>query len=328
MFAVSNWASSSAWAATASANRRRVRDRSVGASARQAGRAARAASTAASASAAVANRWRATSTSVAGLIRSRVSDELIAAHASERASGQTGGVADRSRYPLVAVTGRVAPVAENIRGEAFAAGQRYSRAVARAGAQPVIVPPVVESFDRLAEGLARFDALVLHGGGDVDPARYGERPAAEQLYGIVAEHDELEFRLVAAAIELDLPVLAICRGIQLLNVALGGSLNQDIGNEDHWHQHHALNVEPGSTVAKALGTERPQRCHSVHHQSLKLVAPALRVVGWADDGTVEAVELPDARFVVGVQWHPEDTAATDPVQQSIFDALVAAGRPG
>lgn len=229
--------------------------------------------------------------------------------------------------PLIAVTGRLSPSAENVRGEAFASGQRYSRAIARAGAQPVIVPPAAEGFERLVEALRRFDGLVLHGGGDVDPRRYGEEPSAEQLYGIVPEHDELEFTLVQAALELDLPVLAICRGVQVLNVALGGSLYQDIGNEDHWHTLHAVALRPDSRTAAALGTHRPHACHSVHHQALKRVASSLEIVGQADDGTVEAVELASARWVVGVQWHPEDTAADDPVQQSLFDAFVTASTP-
>ena len=230
--------------------------------------------------------------------------------------------------PLIAVTGRLSPAADNVRGEAFSSGQRYSRAIARAGAQPVIVPPVVETFDRLLASLRRFDGLVLHGGGDIDPRRYGEEPAAEQLYGIVPEHDTLEFELLRAAIELDLPVLAICRGVQVLNVALGGTLHQDMGTEAHWHTLHPVTLTPHSRLALALGTVRPGACHSVHHQALKHVSPELDVVGLADDGTVEAVELPGARWIVGVQWHPEDTAADDPVQQALFDALVAQAVPG
>lgn len=228
-----------------------------------------------------------------------------------------------AHVPLIAVTGRLAPAAENVRGVAFAGGQHYSRALARAGAQPVIVPPAHETFERLLDSLRRFDALVLQGGGDVDPRRYGEEPSAEQLYGIVEDHDVLEFELVRAAVELDLPVLAICRGLQVLNVALGGTLHQDLGTEDHWFTHHPVELEAGSLTARAFRTERPAACHSVHHQALKDVAADLRTVGRAEDGTIEAVELPGARWVVGVQWHPEDTAAADPEQQALFDALVA-----
>lgn len=226
--------------------------------------------------------------------------------------------------PLVAISGRSSPAAERVRGAAYAAGQTYAQAVARAGGQPVIIPPEPRSFDHLARSIERLDALVLHGGGDVDPARYGEPASAEQLYGIVAEHDELEFRLVGAALAAGVPILAICRGLQVLNVALGGTLHQDIGSEAHWRVLHPVDVEPDSVLARVLGTTRPAECHSVHHQILNAIAPSLRVVGRAADGTVEAVELPGARFVVGVQWHPEDTAATDPVQQALFDALVAA----
>jgi putative glutamine amidotransferase len=232
-----------------------------------------------------------------------------------------------THVPLIAITGRLSDTAHNVRGEAFASGQRYSRAIGRAGGQPVILPPVAETYERFLTSLRRMDALVLHGGGDVDPRRYGEEISAEQVYGIVPEHDELEFALVRAALDLDIPVLAICRGLQVLNVALGGTLHQDIGNEDHWHTHHPVDVTPGSLLAKALGTDRPEACASVHHQALKDVAPALEIVGRAVDGTVEGVELTSARWVVGVQWHPEDTAATDPVQQSLFDALVQATLP-
>ncbi len=133
---------------------------------------------------------------------------------------------------------------------------------------------------------------------------------------------------MTTALRLGLPVLAICRGLQVLNVALGGTLHQDIGTESHWRVLHPVDVEPGSILAGALGTTRPAACHSVHHQSLNAVAAPLRVVGRAADGTIEAVELPDSRFVVGVQWHPEDTAATDPEQQALFDALVAAAGSG
>ena len=119
------------------------------------------------------------------------------------------------------------------------------------------------------------------------------------------------------ALELDLPVLAICRGLQLLNVAFGGSLHQHI--DGHKLVLHDVSVEPGSRLA-ALGTMRPA-CFSVHHQSIDRVGAGLVVTARADDGTVEGIELPD-HWVVGVQWHPEDTAADDPAQQALLDAFV------
>ncbi|MEZ5257881.1 MAG: gamma-glutamyl-gamma-aminobutyrate hydrolase family protein, partial [Ilumatobacteraceae bacterium] len=136
-----------------------------------------------------------------------------------------------SRAPLIAVTGRCSDTADNVRGAAFSSGQGYSRAVAAAGGLPVIVPPIAARYEQLLDTMSRFDALLLHGGGDVDPRRYGQEPTAEQLYGIVQDHDDLEFALVDAALYLGLPVLAICRGIQVLNVALGGTLVQDLGTE-------------------------------------------------------------------------------------------------
>jgi putative glutamine amidotransferase len=228
--------------------------------------------------------------------------------------------------PLIAVTGRISPSAERVRGEAFASGQRYSTALVRAAAQPVILPPVVDGLDLLPAALERIDGVVLHGGGDVDPRRYGEVPASDELFGIVPDHDEFELAVLTAALERRVPVLAICRGMQLLNVAMGGTLHQHLGNDDHWHRTHAVEVEPDSLLARALGTTLPQACHSVHHQAIKHLGAGLRTVATADDGVVEAVELDTPGWLVAVQWHPEDTAADDPVQQRLFDALVTEAR--
>jgi putative glutamine amidotransferase len=228
--------------------------------------------------------------------------------------------------PLIAVTGRISPSAERIRGEAYSSGQRYSTALVRAGAQPVILPPVVDGLDLIPAALDRIDGVVLHGGGDVDPRRYGEVPASEELFGIVPDHDEFELAVLADALERGVPVLAICRGLQLLNVAMGGTLHQHLGTDDHWHRTHPIDVEPASLLARALGTTRPQACHSVHHQAIKDLGAGLRVVASADDGVIEAVELDTPGWMVAVQWHPEDTAADDPVQQRLFDALVIEAR--
>jgi putative glutamine amidotransferase len=221
--------------------------------------------------------------------------------------------------------------ATNVRGEAFAAGQRYLRAIGRAAGHGVVLPPIVEDLEQVIASIDRFDGLVLHGGGDLDPTLYGEQPSAEQLYGIVADHDVFELAVLRAALDRDIPILAICRGMQVLNVALGGTLNQHIGNgdtesDDHWHTYHAVEIVAGSLLAAALQTTRPQACHSVHHQALKAVAPGLRIVATAADGTIEGVEYDGRSWVVGVQWHPEDTAATDAVQQHLFDAFVSTAR--
>ncbi len=227
--------------------------------------------------------------------------------------------------PLILIVGRVAAEAAPVRGEAYAAGQRYFRGIQRAGGIPVMVPPLPSLIDRLPELIERADGLVLHGGGDVDPRRYGQEPDAEELYGIVPEHDEVELAVVTEAAARDLPVLAICRGLQVLNVALGGTLRQDIGTDGHWHNFHEVRLDPASRVAEVMGTATPHHCHCVHHQALERVAPGLQVVGHdTTDGMVHAVESTEHRWVLGVQWHPEDTAATDHDQQHLFDGLVAA----
>jgi len=218
---------------------------------------------------------------------------------------------------FIAVPGRRTPEAKGLRTEAVAAGELYLDAVRRAGGEPAIVAPTAET-DRLAATLARFDGLLLLGGGDVDPHRYGAAEVREEVRGVDARQDAFEAAALQAALDLDLPVLAICRGAQLMNVVCGGTLHQHI--EGHRLLDHAVTVEPGSRLA-ALGLERPIG-HSVHHQSIDRVGAGLVVTARAGDGTIEGVELPN-RWVVGVQWHPEDTAAADPEQQRIFDAFVA-----
>ena len=224
--------------------------------------------------------------------------------------------------PHVVIVGRQSDEAQGVRGKPFAAGQTYFRAVERAGGVPLMLPPIPGLVDDIPSLLRRFDAVVFHGGGDIDPRRYGQEATEESLYGIVPEHDVMELAMVAAAIEADKPVLAICRGLQVLNVALGGTLVQDIGSEDHWLQYTVNELDAGSRIAKAMGTETPERCHCVHHQALDQLGDGLRVVGRHAGGIVHAVELDDARWIVGTQWHPEDSAADDPQQQGLFDQLV------
>jgi putative glutamine amidotransferase len=225
--------------------------------------------------------------------------------------------------PIIVIVGRVSPEASNVRGEAFAFGQRYSRAIVRAGGIPLMLPPIVDvTDDRIHDLLARIDGVLFHGGGDIDPTRYGQTKSAEQVYGIVEEHDAVELAVMRVAIELDVPVLAVCRGIQLLNVARGGTLVQHVGTDSHWHHYFPVDLEPGSRLAKAFGTEQPQQCHHVHHQALDTLGEGLRVVGRAADGMIEAVELETSTWIVATQWHPEDNAADDAEQQHIFDELI------
>ena len=224
------------------------------------------------------------------------------------------------------IVGRELPEGPGVRGEAFGAGRRYSEAVARAGGTPVIVPPLDYASASLERIVTAADALVLHGGGDVNPACYGQEPNAPQLYGVNDRHDAVELAVVGEFWAADKPILAICRGIQILNVSLGGTLVQHITVPGHTKEFHPVSLEPDSRTAHAMGNSRPMRCHSYHHQALDRVAHELRVVGRHDDGTIEAVEGTNKRWVVGVQWHPEDSADVDPEQQRLFDALIRVAR--
>jgi len=224
--------------------------------------------------------------------------------------------------PLVLIVGRLATEAKGVRGEPFAAGRRYFEAIARADGMPLMLPPLPSLVADVPDLLRQVDAVVLHGGGDVDPRHYGQQATAEQLYGIVPEHDEVELAVVRAALELDVPMLAICRGMQVLNVAMGGTLQQDIGTEAHWFANHEVELAPGSRMAKALGSHTVTAGHCVHHQALAVVADGLIVVGHTADGLVHAAEVDGTAWVVATQWHPEDTAHSDAQQQALFTALV------
>jgi putative glutamine amidotransferase len=206
--------------------------------------------------------------------------------------------------------------------DAFSSSQPYSRAVTRAGGVPVLVPPIAELAENAASVLRHFDGVLLPGGGDVDPRRYGQEATAEQLYGIVELHDELDIAVALGALEVDLPMLAVCRGMQVLNVALGGTLVQDIGTDDHWMREHSVQVDGASLIAEAVQNTHLEHCHSVHHQGIDRLAEPLTAIGYADDGLLEAVEYRSASWVVGIQWHAEDTASRAPHQQSIYDELV------
>lgn len=232
---------------------------------------------------------------------------------------------------LVLLPGRLSPEAKGVRESAIASGRRYSEAIARAGGVALTVPPLGATLAHVASLVERADAVLLHGGGDLDPTLYDQQTTTETVYGVVAEHDALELAIVRAAIAIDKPVLAICRGIQVLNVALGGTLHQNLvdtvaDSESHWNTYHPVEVSEGSRVAKAMGTTRPNGGHSYHHQSIDRVADALQVVALSDDRVIEAVEHRTATWIVGVQWHPEDDAATDEQQQGLFDALITAAR--
>jgi gamma-glutamyl-gamma-aminobutyrate hydrolase PuuD len=201
----------------------------------------------------------------------------------------------------------------------------YVLATERAGGFAVLLPPQAAGAD---EVLDRIDGLVLTGGADVDPARYGEVPAERTSAPRVAR-DEWEIALARGALDRDMPLLAICRGLQVLNVALGGSLHQHLpdvaGHEGHQPSPGVfgavdVTTEPGTRTAEVIGSRLRVSCH--HHQALARLAPGLKVTGRADDGTVEAVEVPGREFAVGVQWHPEE----DSQDVRLFAALAEAAK--
>lgn len=222
--------------------------------------------------------------------------------------------------PLIAIPGRRSDEAKGHRTPVVSGGRLYADAVHRAGGLPVVIPPT-EDLELIRATVERCDGMVLLGGGDVSPAYYGQEVSA-RLFGVDEFIDAFEIAAVQHAVSLDLPVLAICRGHQILNVAMGGTLIQHLENyEVHRDTMHEVELSPGSLVAEAMETTTPMT-HSFHHQALDVVAPTLTVVGTYADGTVEAVQHTSASWVIGVQWHPEDTAEEDSANQNLFNALV------
>jgi putative glutamine amidotransferase len=202
----------------------------------------------------------------------------------------------------------------------------YVQAVEAAGAIPLILPVVnVAGADEL---LTVVDGLLLTGGGDVHPEEYNQQTSS-RLLGVHRDRDRAELALTRAALSSSLPILAICRGVQILNIAAGGNLHQDIGAEvpvalDHTQtgpRHricHRVRLEPGSRLAEIFSPARDIEVNSLHHQALDAVADGLNVVGRAEDGIIEAVEAEGPAWVVGVQWHPESFAGFDDRFHALF----------
>ncbi|MGH9022843.1 MAG: gamma-glutamyl-gamma-aminobutyrate hydrolase family protein [Acidimicrobiia bacterium] len=218
---------------------------------------------------------------------------------------------------------------------ALAVPLAYLEAIHRAGGEEAVLLPVDLDEQRVGERLARFDGLLLIGGGDVAPSLYGEKPHP-QVFGIEPTRDGFESSVLRAAMARRMPILCVCRGVQVLNVALDGSLVQHLpdlagelahrGADGKDGVTHQVEIDPASKLAGVTGSGALD-VFSHHHQAIARVGEGLTPVAWAPDGTIEAVEH-QSGWVVGVQWHPEATAAEDQRQQSLFDALVErAGRP-
>ena len=224
--------------------------------------------------------------------------------------------------PRIALIGRFAEHTSATRYAAIVSARALVESVWRAGADPVtlLAAPAPDGMDWAAR-LAGFDGVLLCGGGDIDPQRYGHAYRHPDVYDVDWLQDESDLSLAAYALESGIPTLAVCRGLHVVNVARGGSLEQhmDIG---HRHMVHTVDVE---SAAPGIPTG-PFKASCYHHQRIDRLGKGLRVVGRADDNTVEAVEIDSPGWAFGVQWHPEDTADADPVQQAVFDAFVAASR--
>jgi gamma-glutamyl-gamma-aminobutyrate hydrolase PuuD len=223
--------------------------------------------------------------------------------------------------PVIGITTYVTPAKwGHWDQEAALVPQDYVRAVEAAGGRALLVPP---SDGGVEETLDALDGIIFSGGSDLDPEFYGQ-DAHPETVGVLPERDRAELTLLEAALERDMPVLAICRGSQVLNVALGGDLVQHlpevVGDEKHKHTpgtfaDHDVTVEEGTTLARLLGDQVPVKSH--HHQGFGRVGEGLLVSAHAEDGTIEAVEDPKRRFALGVLWHPE--AGED---ARLFDELV------
>jgi putative glutamine amidotransferase len=212
--------------------------------------------------------------------------------------------------PLIGITS----YAEKIRWgvwteEAALVPLAYVRAVEHAGGRALVVPPTEEGLD---ETLAALDGVIFSGGGDLDPSLYDAEPHPE-TDAPRAARDAAEMRMLQAALNRDMPVLAICRGSQVLNVARGGDLVQhlpdEVGHERHKHEpgsfsDHEVEVDAGSRLGALVGDRAPVKSH--HHQGYGRIGEGLREVAWAEDGIVEGLEDPAKRFAVGVLWHPEE----------------------
>ncbi|MFF3935306.1 gamma-glutamyl-gamma-aminobutyrate hydrolase family protein [Streptomyces phaeofaciens] len=229
-----------------------------------------------------------------------------------------------SPRPLIAIPARFSATTSALRFAAEVTARALVEAVWRAGGEPVTVHPADPAG--APARLARFDGLLLPGGGDLAPHRYGAAGTHTAVYDVDDLQDDFDLAAAHAALAAGLPLLAVCRGLQVVNVALGGTLEQDMGGPDldHRHRVHPVRIAPGTPLAAAVGQEKTDvSCY--HHQRVDRVGTGLTVTATAADGTVEALGLPGARgWFTAVQWHPEDTAHQDPAQQGVFDALVGA----
>ncbi|HNY84143.1 MAG TPA: gamma-glutamyl-gamma-aminobutyrate hydrolase family protein [Anaerolineaceae bacterium] len=235
------------------------------------------------------------------------------------------------RKPLIAIS--AAHQSRKGRVPDYEANETYIKAVLSAGGLPVVLPTNIPEADWL-QLIDAFGGFLYCGGGDVNPERYGAQ-LPPNSYGIHAERDHFELGMLRLILEADKPLLCICRGLQVLNVGLGGTLIGDIAAElpeadrHDWYPSfardklvHTVTIKPGSKLERITG-RGSLRTNSLHHQAVKKVGDGLVVTARAADGVIEAAELPDKRFVMGVQWHPEHLQ-DDPAMRSLFENFIKA----
>lgn len=232
------------------------------------------------------------------------------------------------KTPLVVIPGRFSASASALRYRALVTARALSEAVLRAGGEPLTVHPWAPdgaiSPEEVGRRLAYADAVLLPGGGDLSPATYGDSSRHEDVYDVDDEQDAFDLAVARWALDAGIPTLAICRGTQVVNVSRGGTLHQHM-DEPHRSVVHEVSVEAGTRLASVVGTRLTASCY--HHQSLERLGDGVVATARSEDGTVEAIELTDGPgWFLGLQWHPEDTAATDPLQHALLSALVAEAR--
>lgn len=238
------------------------------------------------------------------------------------------------KAPLVGIT--IPPKTAPDRAELDSLLEAIVQGVERAGGLPLLIPLGLAE-PTLRDLYARLDGLLVSGGGDIDPAHYGAEMAAN-IDGVDAERDRTEMTLVRWMAQDTKPFFGICRGAQVLNVALGGTLYRDVSEHPGAGRHsfypdlpydlrpHEIKIEEDSVLAKVIG-QPIVTVNSLHHQSVKDLAPGLRITAIAPDGIIEAIELPQRPFVLGVQWHPECLPQA-PEMQRLFEAFVTASQDG
>ena len=225
-------------------------------------------------------------------------------------------------------------VSKDTHAPLFGLMRSYVHAVSAAGGIPVLIPLGLDE-DALAAALARVDGLILPGGGDIDPRAYGGGKH-KNLRGIDQDRDRVEITLARQAVKTNKPLLAICRGHQVLNVALGGTMWEDLasqragsirhdynGTGERTDRPHSVQVRDGSVLRRILGAPEIA-VNSLHHQGLRDIAPELSITATSADGLVEGVEIEGHPFAVGVQWHPENLVEIDPAMHNLFTSFVAA----